>query len=154
MIMPDGTPKVIEFNCRFGDPETQPILSRLNSDLAALCKATLDGNLGSASAEWDKRAALGVVMAAGGYPGSYARGKPISGLDAAESDCQKVFHAGTTQDGNDVVTSGGRVLCVVGLGDSVAAAAKAAYEAVDNIHWEGACFRQDIGHRAIAREQA
>ena len=154
MIMPDGTPKVIEFNCRFGDPETQPILSRLNSDLAALCKATLDGNLGSASAEWDERAALGVVMAAGGYPGSYAKGKPISGLDVADSDSQKVFHAGTTQDGNDVVTSGGRVLCVVGLGDSVAAAARAAYDAVAKIHWEDACFRRDIGHRAIAREQA
>jgi phosphoribosylamine--glycine ligase len=154
MVMPDGTPKVIEFNCRFGDPETQPIMARLKSDLAALCKATLDGNLGVTTAEWDDRAALGVVMAAGGYPGSYAKGKRISGLDAADSDNQKVFHAGTAQSGDDVVTSGGRVLCVVGLGDSVRTAATASYEAVARIRWDDAYFRKDIGHRAIAREQA
>jgi phosphoribosylamine--glycine ligase len=154
MIMPDGTPKVIEFNCRFGDPETQPIMARLKSDLAALCKATLDGDLGATSAEWDERAALGVVMAAGGYPGSYARGKRISGLDSTFGDDQKVFHAGTAQADDDVVTSGGRVLCVVGLGDTVQSAARASYAAVANISWEDAYFRRDIGHRAIAREQA
>ena len=153
MITDDGTPKVIEFNCRFGDPETQPIMARLKSDLADLCKSTLDGRLGGETAEWDDRAALGVVMAAGGYPGSYAKGKRISGLHAADSENQKVFHAGTAQDGDDVVTSGGRVLCVVGLGDSVAAAARASYDAVDRIDWEDAYFRRDIGHRAIAREQ-
>ena len=154
MIMPDGTPKVIEFNCRFGDPETQPIMARLRSDLAALCKATLDGNLGTATAEWDERAALGVVMAAGGSPGSYAKGRPISGLDVADSDHQKVFHAGTAASGDEVVTSGGRVLCIVGLGETVQAAAQAAYDAVAKISWDDAYFRRDIGHRAIAREQA
>ena len=154
MIMPDGTPKVIEFNCRFGDPETQPIMMRLQSDLAALCKATLDGKLGEATAEWDPRAALGVVMAAGGYPGSYAKGSPISGLDAVLTADQKVFHAGTARSGDDIVTSGGRVLCVVGLGETVRAAAQASYAAVAKISWQDACFRRDIGHRAIAREQA
>ena len=153
MIMPDGTPKVIEFNCRFGDPETQPIMARLRSDLAALCRATIDGDLGSSTAQWDERAALGVVMAAGGYPGSYAKGKRINGLDSISRDDQKVFHAGTTQAGDDIVTSGGRVLCVVGLGDSVQAAAQASYEAVEQIRWEDAYYRRDIGHRAIAREQ-
>ena len=154
MIMHDGTPKVIEFNCRFGDPETQPIMARLRSDLAALCKTTLDGGLGSATAEWDERAALGVVMAAGGYPGSYAKGKRITGLDAADGKHQKVFHAGTAESDDDIVTSGGRVLCVVGLGESVHAAAQAAYDTVSEISWEDAYFRRDIGHRAIAREQA
>lgn len=154
MIMPDGTPKVIEFNCRFGDPETQPILARLRSDLAALCKATLDGNLGAASADWDRRSALGVVMAAGGYPDSYEKGKPISGLDTVQREDCKVFHAGTAQSEGAVVTSGGRVLCVVGLGDSVGDAAATAYDAVAKISWDGAFFRSDIGHRAIDREQA
>jgi phosphoribosylamine--glycine ligase len=154
MIMADGTPKVIEFNCRMGDPETQPILARLKSDLVAICKATLDGTLGDITAEWDDRAALGVVMAAGGYPGSYAKGKRIAGLDEAYAESQKVFHAGTAEDGADVVTSGGRVLCVVGLGDSVANAAGIAYDAVDKICWEDVYLRRDIGHRAIAREQA
>jgi len=153
MIMPDGTPKVIEFNCRLGDPETQPIMMRLKSDLAHICNATLDGTLAKIDAEWDERAALGVVMAAGGYPESYAKGKQIAGLDIADSEAQKVFHAGTTDSDGDVVTSGGRVLCVVGLGDSVANAASEAYDAVDKICWEGAYLRRDIGHRAIAREQ-
>ena len=152
MILPDGTPKVIEFNCRFGDPETQPIMLRLKSDLVEICKAALDGTLGNASAKWDARASLGVVMAAGGYPGSYAKGKPIAGLDAADGPTQKVFHAGTATDDGDIVTSGGRVLCVVGLGDTVAAAASEAYDAVDKIHWDDVYFRKDIGHRAIARE--
>ncbi len=153
MIMADGTPKVIEFNCRLGDPETQPILSRLKSSLTDLCVATLDGTLAKQTAEWDTRAALGVVLAAGGYPASYNKGLPISGLNVADSADQKVFHAGTTSNGDQVVTSGGRVLCVVGLGDSVHAAAASAYDAVDKIHWQDVYCRRDIGHRAIAREQ-
>jgi phosphoribosylamine--glycine ligase len=152
MIMADGTPKVIEFNCRMGDPETQPIMMRLNSDLVALCASTLDGSLAGHTAEWDERTSLGVVMAAGGYPGSYDKGKEISGLDAEFDATQKVFHAGTS--GEDIVlTSGGRVLCVVGLGDSVASAASNAYAAADKINWDDAYLRRDIGHRAIARER-
>ena len=154
MIMPDGTPKVIEFNCRMGDPETQPIIMRLKSDLARICKATLEGGLADFDPEWDERAALGVVMAAGGYPGSYSKGEAIKGLDRADSDTTKVFHAGTSQDGDDIVTSGGRVLCVVGLGENVRAAADQAYEAVGKISWDNAYFRRDIGHRAIAREHS
>ncbi len=154
MIMADGTPKVIEFNCRMGDPETQPIMTRLKSGLAEICSATLDGTLAEQTAEWDSRAALGVVLAAGGYPTAYGKGFLISGLDAADNENQKVFHAGTTSDGDNVVTSGGRVLCVVGLGDSVASAADAAYELVDKIHWDDVYSRRDIGHRAIAREQS
>jgi phosphoribosylamine--glycine ligase len=153
MIMADGSPKVIEFNCRMGDPETQPILMRLKSDLVEICKATLDDTLDKVKVRWDERAALGVVMAAGGYPGSYAKGKRIAGLDADFDDDQKVFHAGTALDGNDVVTSGGRVLCVVGLGDTVARAAERAYDATDRICWEDVYLRRDIGHRAIARER-
>ena len=154
MIMDDGTPKVIEFNCRMGDPETQPVLARLKSDLVDICLSTLEGDLAERDAIWDTRAALGVVMAAGGYPASYAKGKVITGLDDADSNTQKVFHAGTTMDGDQVVTSGGRVLCVVGLGDTVAEAAQDAYAAVDKIVWEDAYFRRDIGHRAIARERS
>ncbi len=153
MIMADGTPKVIEFNCRLGDPETQPILMRLKSDLAAICKATLNGGLDAVEVEWDNRAALGVVMAAGGYPGSYAKGREITGLDDADSDVQKVFHAGTKAEGNSVVTSGGRVLCVVGLGGQVSQAAEQAYDAAAKIHWEDVYLRRDIGHRAITREK-
>ncbi|MGB5510119.1 MAG: phosphoribosylamine--glycine ligase [Woeseiaceae bacterium] len=152
MIMPDGTPKVIEFNCRLGDPETQPIMMRLQSDLVDICEATLNGSLAKQTADWDSRAALGVVMAAGGYPATYAKGHAINGLDAADSDVQKVFHAGTRLDDNVAVTSGGRVLCVVGLGESVAAAAHSAYDAVDKIDWQQVYYRRDIGHRAIARE--
>ncbi len=153
MIMADGTPKVIEYNCRMGDPETQPIMMRLRSDLVGLCAATLDGSLAQQEADWDERAALGVVVAAGGYPSSYDKGFVINGLDKADSDTQKVFHAGTARNGKDVVTSGGRVLCVVGLGDSVAAAAQQAYASVDKIDWQDRYFRRDIGHRAIARER-
>jgi phosphoribosylamine--glycine ligase len=152
MIMPDGTPKVIEFNCRFGDPETQPIMMRLNSDLVQICAATLAGRLESVAVEWDPRASLGVVMAAGGYPAGYEKGKPISGLDSADSATQKVFHAGTALSDDTIVTAGGRVLCVVGLGDTVARAAGEAYDAVARICWDGVYFRRDIGHRAIARE--
>lgn len=154
MIMEDDTPKVIEFNCRMGDPETQPIMARLKSDLVDLCLSTIEGDLREREAIWDTRAALGVVMAAGGYPASYAKGKVISGLDGADSNTQKVFHAGTTTDGDAVTTSGGRVLCVVGLGHNVADAAQDAYAAVDKIHWENVYIRRDIGHRAIARENS
>ena len=154
MIMADGTPKVIEFNCRMGDPETQPILTRLKSSLTDICSATINGELANVDADWDPRAALGVVMAAGGYPASYEKGKPIRGLDSADSETQKVFHAGTTTTGDGVATSGGRVLCVVGLGHSVADAAEQAYDAVGKIDWDGAYIRRDIGHRAIARERA
>ena len=154
MIMADGSPKVIEFNCRMGDPETQPILMRLKSNLVAICKATLEDTLDEVKVRWDERAALGVVMAAGGYPGSFASGKRIDGLDADFGEDQKVFHAGTALDGDDIVTAGGRVLCVVGLGDSVADAAERAYDAVDKIHWEDVYLRRDIGHRAIARERS
>ncbi|MDH3984647.1 MAG: phosphoribosylamine--glycine ligase, partial [Gammaproteobacteria bacterium] len=154
MIMADGTPRVIEFNCRMGDPETQPIMARLKSDLVDICLSTLEGDLDERYAVWDMRAALGVVMAAGGYPASYAKGKVISGLDDADSNTQKVFHAGTATDGDNVVTSGGRVLCVVGLGNTVAEAARDAYDAVDKIDWEDVYLRRDIGHRAIARETA
>jgi phosphoribosylamine--glycine ligase len=153
MIMPDGMPKVIEYNCRMGDPETQPIMARLKSDLVDICLSTLEGDLRERTAVWDTRAALGVVMAAGGYPGSYEKGKVISGLENADSNTQKVFHAGTTIDGENVTTSGGRVLCVVGLGETVASAAQDAYASVEKITWEDAYFRRDIGHRAIAREE-
>jgi phosphoribosylamine--glycine ligase len=152
MITPDGTPKVIEFNCRMGDPETQPIMTRLRSDLVSICEATLTGRLASLTAEWDPRAALGVVMAAGGYPAGYEKGKPISGLGESPQDV-KVFHAGTAIAADTVVTSGGRVLCVVGLGSTVSDAADKAYDGVRAIDWDGAYYRRDIGHRAIARER-
>jgi len=153
MIGPDGTPKVLEYNCRFGDPETQPILMRLNSDLVDLCEAALDGRLDRIEARWDERTALGVVLAAGGYPGAYRTGDAISGLDApAPEPGVKVFHAGTTVRGDDVVTSGGRVLCVTALGDTVGEAQARAYRAVAGIHWQGVYFRRDIGYRAVARE--
>jgi len=154
MITADGMPKVIEYNCRMGDPETQPIMMRMRSDLVAICGATLDGTLGEQRAEWDSRASLGVVLAAGGYPESYAKGAVIAGLRNANSETQKVFHAGTTLNGSDVVTSGGRVLCVVGLGDTVGAAATQAYEAANKISWDNVYYRRDIGHRAIAREKS
>ncbi|MBL7250351.1 phosphoribosylamine--glycine ligase [Alloalcanivorax marinus] len=154
MIDGDGQPKVIEYNCRFGDPETQPIMMRLRSDLAALCLAALDGTLDQVEAHWDPRPTLGVVMAAGGYPDRYDKGDAISGLDDADSDIVKVFHAGTAEQDGQVVTSGGRVLCVTALGDSVADAQRHAYEAVAKITWRGAYHRTDIGYRAVAREQA
>jgi phosphoribosylamine--glycine ligase len=154
MIMADGTPKVIEFNCRMGDPETQPIMMRLQSDLVEICNATLGGTLGEQTAQWDTRASLGVVLAAGGYPEGYAKGKVIAGLHDADSTTQKVFHAGTATEGDQVVTSGGRVLCVVGLGDTVAEAAVQSYKAADKISWDEMYCRRDIGHRAIARERS
>lgn len=154
MIAADGTPNVLEFNCRFGDPETQPIMMRLESDLAALCEAALARRLHEVEARWDPRAALGVVMAAGGYPGAYAKGEPISGLPADRPGEVKVFHAGTAERDGRIVTAGGRVLCVVGLGETVTAARDTAYSAVESIGWRDAYWRRDIGHRAIARERA
>jgi len=153
MITADGAPKVIEFNCRFGDPETQPIMMRLKSDLVALCDLAIDGKLDQANAEWDSRAAVGVVLAAGGYPGDYRKGDTISGLDGADSDNAKVFHAGTAQKNGQVVTAGGRVLCATALGQSVSEAQQRAYTLAKQIHWEGMFYRHDIGYRAIAREQ-
>ncbi len=153
MIAADGTPKVLEYNCRFGDPETQPIMMRLRSDLVDLCLAALDKRLDKVDADWDPRVALGVVMAAGGYPDSYRKGDAISGLDVADTDSRKVFHAGTKMDDDKIVTSGGRVLCVTALGDSVSDAQKAAYEGVSKIDWQDVYYRKDIGHKAIARER-
>jgi phosphoribosylamine--glycine ligase len=153
MIDANGTPKVLEFNCRFGDPETQPIMMRLKSDLPALCNAAIDGKLNSVQAEWDPRVSLGVVMAAGGYPFDYRKGDVISGLPATAQEDVKVFHAGTNTVDGQVVTAGGRVLCVVALGDTVTQAQEKAYQTVRSIQWQDVYFRSDIGHRAIAREQ-
>ena len=153
MIAPDGTPKVLEYNVRFGDPETQPIMMRLRSDLVALCEAALDGRLDAVTAEWDPRAALGVVLAAEGYPGAYRKGDVITGIPEETEDA-KVFHAGTAEQDGQIVTAGGRVLCAVGLGETVKAARDRAYELVAQIHWEGMVYRTDIGYRAIAREKA
>ena len=154
MIMADGTPKVIEYNCRFGDPETQPILLRLQSDLVSHCMAALEGTLDQQTAQWDPRPAIGVVLAAGGYPGSYRGGDVISGLSQiTESKDQKVFHAGTAMVDGKVVTSGGRVLCATAMGDKVSDAQARAYELAAKIHWDDVYLRDDIGWRAIAREQ-
>jgi phosphoribosylamine--glycine ligase len=150
MIGADGVPKVLEFNCRFGDPETQPVMMRLKSDLVDLIEAALAGRLDQIGAEWDARAALGVVMAAGGYPGTYRQGDMIEGLPSDAADA-KVFHAGTTLKDGKVVTSGGRVLCVTALGANVAAAQQRAYETLKTIRWNGAQYRSDIGFRAIRR---
>jgi phosphoribosylamine--glycine ligase len=151
MIGAEGAPRVLEYNVRFGDPETQPIMLRLRSDLVELCDAALDRRLDKVQAEWDTRVSLGVVLAAGGYPADYAKGDVISGLDAVQEEGVKVFHAGTARRGDQVVTSGGRVLCVCALGDDVASAQRRAYAAVDKIRWEKVYYRTDIGHRAIAR---
>ncbi|QJW58034.1 Phosphoribosylamine--glycine ligase [Serratia plymuthica] len=151
MISADGQPKVIEFNCRFGDPETQPIMLRLRSDLVELCLAGAEGKLGEKTSEWDDRPALGVVLAAGGYPGDYSNGDVIQGLPQQESVDGKVFHAGTRMQGEDVVTNGGRVLCVTALGATVAEAQQRAYQLAKGIQWQGSFCRNDIGYRAIAR---
>ena len=152
MIDAEGNPRVLEFNCRFGDPETQPILLRLRSDFADLLEKALDGSLSDAQVEWDDRAALGVVMAAGGYPENYAKGHVISGLPESDGPDSKVFHAGTRLQDQEIVTSGGRVLCVVGLGQTVTQAQRKAYDVVETINWQGSFYRRDIGHRALARE--
>jgi phosphoribosylamine--glycine ligase len=153
MIGADGTPRVLEYNCRFGDPETQPIMMRLRSDLVALCEAALDKRLDQVSSEWDPRAALGVVLAAGGYPEDYHKGDVIHGIPAETPD-SKVFHAGTAEQDGQIVTNGGRVLCAVGLGETVTRAQQRAYEVTRQIQWDNVYYRTDIGYRAIAREQA
>ncbi|MDO7635185.1 MAG: phosphoribosylamine--glycine ligase, partial [Porticoccaceae bacterium] len=153
MIMADGTPKVIEYNCRFGDPETQPIMMRLKSDLVAHCLAALDGTLNNEVAEWDVRPSVGVVIAAGGYPATYAKGEVIHGLGDAKIDGAKIFHAGTALLNGQVVTSGGRVLCATALGNSVAEAQQTAYQLAKTVNFKDAYVRTDIGWRAIAREK-
>jgi phosphoribosylamine--glycine ligase len=153
MVAPDGTPNVIEFNCRLGDPETQPILARLRSDLTVMCEAALAGKLGTVSAEWDSRAALGIVMAAAGYPDTPRKGDAIEGLERAAQLPGKVFHAATKRDGDRIVTTGGRVLCAVGLGATVREAQREAYALADCIQWDGVQYRRDIGYRAVAREE-
>lgn len=153
MIMADGTPKVIEYNCRFGDPETQPIMLRLQSDLVALCLAATKGELANTVIEFDARPAVGVVLAAGGYPGDYAKGTVIHGLGAGESSTAKVFHAGTSSNSEgQVVTAGGRVLCATAMGENVTQAQQAAYTLAKEISWDGMFHRNDIAYRAIARE--
>ena len=153
MVAGDGTPNVLEFNCRFGDPETQPILCRMRSDLTALCDAALDGRLAGIEVDWDPRAAVGIVLAAAGYPDDVRKGDEIHGLDAAAKLPGKVFHAATAlAPAGKVVTAGGRVLCAVGLGPSVRLAQKQAYELAGTLCWEGLQYRRDIGHRAVARE--
>ncbi|RJQ45639.1 MAG: phosphoribosylamine--glycine ligase [Gammaproteobacteria bacterium] len=150
MITPGGAPRVLEFNCRLGDPETQPIMLRLRSDLVTLIEAALDKKLDQVHAEWDERVALGVVLAAQGYPGAYRKGDVIHGLSQASGG--KVFHAGTAQQGKDIVTAGGRVLCACALGESYRAAQYHAYQLAQSIRWDGMFYRRDIGARAVARE--
>ncbi|MFO7995142.1 MAG: phosphoribosylamine--glycine ligase, partial [Marinobacter sp.] len=154
MIDSQGAPKVIEFNCRFGDPETQPIMLRMKSDLVELCGAAIDGRLEQCSSDWDERPAVGIVLAAGGYPGSYKKGDTIAGLPETETDGEKVFHAGTRLNGEQVLTNGGRVLCATALGQTVTEAQQRAYKVAAAIQWEGAFYRKDIAYRAIARESS
>ena len=154
MITSDGAPKVLEYNCRFGDPETQPIMMRLRSDLVELCELAVEGKLNQAEADWDPRASLGVVLAAGGYPDEYSKGDIILGLPEQDQENAKVFHAGTTERDGRVVTNGGRVLCAVALGDTVAQAQARAYELVKQINWNNVYYRDDIGYRAVARERS
>ncbi|GLR75610.1 phosphoribosylamine--glycine ligase [Aliivibrio sifiae] len=152
MIDADGTPKVIEYNCRFGDPETQPIMMRMESDLVELCLMAIDEKLDEAESKWDPRASIGVVLAAGGYPGDYAKGDVIA-LPTAEVEGQKIFHAGTTNNATgEVITNGGRVLCATALGNTVSEAQERAYELTKQVSWNGMFHRNDIGYRAIARE--
>lgn len=154
MIAEDGTAKVLEYNCRFGDPETQPIMMRMQSDLVELCLMACRGELDKAEIKFDERAAVGVVLAAGGYPNEYAKGLTISGLDTNTRIDAKTFHAGTSMKGEHVVTAGGRVLCATALGQSVTEAQKLAYELVEEISWENVYFRTDIAYRAIDRENS
>jgi len=152
MVAPDGSPRVLEFNCRFGDPETQPVLFRMRSDLVELCLAALEGRLDELRCDWDSRPALGVVLAAEGYPADYRKNDPISGLDAdAGLDDAKIFHAGTARRDGEIVTHGGRVLCAVALGENVAEAQRKAYALADRIRWQGVFYRRDIGWRALKR---
>ncbi|GLX87431.1 phosphoribosylamine--glycine ligase [Thalassotalea loyana] len=154
MITADGTPKVIEYNCRFGDPETQPIMMRLQSDLTELCLLACNQKLDTAEIAFDKRAAVGVVMAAGGYPGSYNKGDVISGLETNNADDAKVFHAGTKLVDGNVVTAGGRVLCATALGETVTSAQEKAYQLLNQVSWENVMYRTDIAYRAIEREKS
>jgi len=151
MIDDTGTPRVLEYNCRLGDPETQPILLRLESDLVDLCEAALDGRLNECDARWSEQSALGVVMAAQGYPDKYRKGTPIGGLELAEAAGSKVFQAGTGVEDDKLVSTGGRVLCVTALGESVAAAQSQAYQALQKIEFDNSYYRTDIGYRAVAR---
>jgi len=151
MISSSGEPKVIEYNCRLGDPETQPIMMRLQSDLCGLCNSALDGTLDQAETRWDERSAIGVVLAAAGYPANYGKGYVIEGLDAQQDDNIKVFHAGTASKDAETVTSGGRVLCVTALADNIAQAQRDCYRAADKIRWDGVTLRRDIGWRAVER---
>jgi len=154
MIDETGTPKVIEYNCRFGDPETQPMMLRLQSDLVELIEAANRVELDKTTIEFDSRAAVGVVLAAKGYPDNYPKGDAINGLKVTYPEGEKVFHAGTKQDGDNVVTAGGRVLCATALGNTVTQAQQRAYKLVDEINWDGMEYRTDIAYRAIAREQS
>ncbi len=149
MISPDGKLKVLEYNCRFGDPETQPIMMRLQSDLVDLCLAALDHRLHEKTTQWDKRPALGVVLAAGGYPESYQKGDLIEGLNSPTTSEQKIFHAGTCLEKGQTLTAGGRVLCACALGDNLSNAQANAYQLVSNIHWEQMYYRTDIGFKAL-----
>ena len=153
MISADGSPKVLEYNCRFGDPETQPIMMRLRSDLAEACLSLLTGDGVAVDLEWDDRVSVGVVVASGGYPTDYSKGNIITGLDHTELENTYIFHAGTALENGAVVNSGGRVLCVVGLGETVADAQRLAYSRVNEVSFDGAFCRRDIGYRAIARER-
>jgi phosphoribosylamine--glycine ligase len=150
MIDANGNPRTLEFNCRMGDPETQPIMARLKTDLVGVMEHAVNGTLDTIKLEWDRRTALGVVMAAAGYPDAPRKGDLISGIPDEAADCV-TFHAGTSLDNGALKTSGGRVLCVVGLGDSVKMAQKQAYDCVDQIHFDGAQLRRDIGWRALKR---
>jgi phosphoribosylamine--glycine ligase len=154
MINNEGIPKVLEYNVRFGDPETQPIMMRLKSDLVQHCLDAIDGKLDTSKTEWDERTAIGIVLAAGGYPEAYEKGDVINGLEGTETESTKVFHAGTDNKEGNIVTNGGRVLCAVALGSSVTDAQAKAYQLVDQISWNNVYYRTDIGHRAIAREAA
>jgi len=153
MIGEDGAPRVLEYNCRLGDPETQPILMRLESDLLLHCLSALDGRLKASDASWSPASALGVVMAAGGYPGDYASGNRICGLNTAAAPGTKIFHAGTSATDNAVVTSGGRVLCVTALGDNVREAQQRAYQTVEQVSFDNAYYRRDIGHRGVGHRR-
>ncbi|MGB0444572.1 MAG: phosphoribosylamine--glycine ligase [Porticoccaceae bacterium] len=159
MIMADGTPKVIEYNCRFGDPETQPIMLRMQSDLVAHCLAAIDGTLNNQQTSWNQKPSVGVVLAAGGYPNSYNKGDIISGLPSLDNNSasadvsEKVFHAGTTEINGNICTNGGRVLCVTALGENVSDAQVQAYKLAAKISWNGMFYRDDIAWRAIEREQ-
>jgi|TARA_B100001250_G_scaffold414570_1_gene454000 phosphoribosylamine--glycine ligase len=152
LIITKDQPKVIEFNCRLGDPETQPILLRMKSDIVSLCMKSFEGKLSSAKAIWDPMSCLGVVMASGGYPEKYNSGYEISGLNQSQTKDTKIFHAGTKKSNNNIITNGGRVLCITALGENVSSAQKKAYQLAKKIKWKNSFYRNDIGYRAVERE--